>query len=366
MKKMKWLVLTTLLMALMVLVACQEETSGAKEPEEPQNEKEEVKDTGSEADVVEVENKDEIEIGEPEVTDVTLRLNWRFKGEFTPFFVAKQKGIFEKYGLEVEVLEGNGSTNTMQTISQGQDDFGITSTVEPSQGIEQDMPIKMIASYMNRSPIMIASHPDTPVETPKDLEGKRIAMSISSTFTNIFPNFLDSHDVDASQVDAVQVETSARNGVFLNKEVDAVAIFATNEYPIFEQELGVDLTPLYLADFEYDLSGLTMIGNTEFLDQNPNTVKRFLAAIDEAFHYTFENKEESISIVLELFPDATDENTVSSQLDLLEEISVFDNEAYGTMTEQNMNNTLEILESSNLISERADLERYYTNEYLPQ
>jgi NitT/TauT family transport system substrate-binding protein len=355
---MKRSVFILFLIGLLVLTACQ---AGNSEAQETNQENKEMESEG--ANKTETEES-VVELPDPEVEDITLRLNWRFKGEFTPFYVAQEHGIFEKYGLNVEVLEGNGSTNTMQTVAQGQDDFGITSTVEPSQGVEQDMPIKMIASYMNRSPIMIASHPDSAVEAPKDLEGKRIAMSISSTFTNIFPNFMKTNDVDPAKVDTVQVETSARNGVFLNEEVDAVAIFSTNEYPIFEEELGVELTPLYLADYGYDLAGLTIIGNVRFLEENSNTTKRFLAAIDEAFSVTFENKEDAIDTVLELFPDATDEVTVRNQLELLEEISVFEDEPYGTMSEQNIHDTLDILEKSELIDDKLELERYYTNEYL--
>ncbi|MFA9457986.1 ABC transporter substrate-binding protein [Halalkalibacter sp. AB-rgal2] len=351
----KFLLLSLCMMA--ILAACGEGNN--------QDDSEEAIETVGEG-TNEEELEDGMTIGDPEVTDVTLRLNWRFKGEFSPFFVAQEKGFFEKYGLHVDVLEGNGSTSTMQAVAQGQDDFGITSTVEPSQGLVEGMPIKMIASYMNRSPIMIASHPDTPVESPQDLEGKSIGMSIASTFTNIYPFFLESNDVDESLVDSVQVESSARNGLFLNKEVDAVAIFSTNEYPLFERELGVELTPLYLADFGYDLVGLTLIGNDSFLEENPNTVKRFLAAIDEAFEYTLANKDEAVELVMELFPDAMNEETALMQLELLEEIALFDEQPYGWMSEENMEDTLDILEMSDLISERYEVDRYYTNEYFEQ
>lgn len=304
------------------------------------------------------------EIGEPEAEDVTLRLNWRFKGEFVPFFMAQEKGFFADYGLNVEVLEGNGSTNTMQTVAQGQDDFGITSTVEPTQGVGEGMPITMIASYMNRSPIMIASHSDTPVEEPKDLEGKSIAMAIASTFTNVFPHFLETNGVDGSFVELVQVEASARNGLFLNEEVDAVAIFSTNEYPIFEKELGIELTPLFLADYGFDLAGLTVIGNDRFLNENPNTTARFLAAIDEAFEYTFSNKEEAVELSAKLFPDAVDKEVTLMQLGLLEEITLFDGVPYGWMTEENIEDTLDIVEVSDLIGEQHELDTYFTNAFL--
>ncbi|KQL56789.1 MULTISPECIES: ABC transporter substrate-binding protein [Bacillaceae] len=308
-------------------------------------------------------NADTGEIGEPEVEDVTLRLNWRFKGEFAPFYVAQEKGFFEEYGLNVDVLEGNGSTSVMQTVAQGQDDLGITSTVEPAQGVEEGMPITMIATYMNSSPIMIASHPDTPVETPADLEGKSIAMAIASTFTNIFPRFLDQENVDATQVEAVQVEASARNGLFLGKEVDAVAIFSTNELPVFEQELGYELTPLYLSEYQFDLAGLTVIGNNQFLNDNPNTAARFLAAMDEAFRYTLDHVDEAVAISAERFPDAVDEEVVRKQLLLLEEIAQFDSVPYGWIEEENIAETLTILEGSGLISDKQDAEAYFTNEF---
>ena len=40
--------------------------------------------------------------------DISLRLNWKMKGEFTPFVVAAQKGYFKAEGLNVTVNEGMG------------------------------------------------------------------------------------------------------------------------------------------------------------------------------------------------------------------------------------------------------------------
>ena len=98
-----------------------------------------------------------IDLPAPEKTKLVMRLNWKIKGEFVPFIVAKENGIFEKYGLDVEVFEGAGSVKTMQSVAQGDDDFGVTSSIEPMQGIEQGMKIKMIASYMTKSPLLVIS-----------------------------------------------------------------------------------------------------------------------------------------------------------------------------------------------------------------
>jgi ABC-type nitrate/sulfonate/bicarbonate transport system substrate-binding protein len=304
-----------------------------------------------------------INIPAPEKTKVTLRLNWKFKGEFTPFFITKEKGIFEKYGLDVDVLEGTSSVQTMQVISQNKDDVGVTSTVEPMQGIEKGMPVKVIASYMARSPIIILSHPDNPIQSPKDLEGKKLAASTSSTFTSVYEKFLQHNKVDAGKVQLIKLETGARNALFLNKEVDGVAVFSTNELPMFEKKLNMKLVPMYMADYGFDISGLTLIAGNKFLESNPNTAKRLLAAIDEGFRYTVANPEESAKIIKGIFPDTVDEALTVEQIIRTGELAVFKDNPYGWVNNVNIEATAKVLQESGLIEQKLDTANYFTNEY---
>src|SRR4030095_13735286 len=46
-----------------------------------------------------------------------FRLNWTLYGEHAPFFVALDKGFYKEEGLEVEILEGSGSTTVAQLVS---------------------------------------------------------------------------------------------------------------------------------------------------------------------------------------------------------------------------------------------------------
>ncbi|MGO4372387.1 ABC transporter substrate-binding protein [Paenibacillus sp. 2TAB19] len=307
-----------------------------------------------------------ITIGAPEKTKVTLRLNWKFKGEFAPFFVTKEKGIFEKYGLDVEVLEGTSSVQTLQVLSQNKEDIGVMSTAEPMQGIEQGMPVKIIASYMSRSPIILLSYPDNPIKTPADLEGKSIASSISSTFTSLYDKFIEHNGVDGSKVKLVKMETGARNTAFLNKEVDAVAVFSTNEFPMFNKKLGIELQPMYLADYGFDVAGLTLAANNKFLADNPNTAKRFLAAVNEGFKYTIDNPEEAAAIAKKLFPDTVDEELTVMQIQRTGELAVLEGKPFGWVSEENITHTSSVLFESGLIKKQLPATDYFTNEYSPQ
>lgn len=306
-----------------------------------------------------------IDLPPAEKKKITLRLNWKFKGEFAPFFVTRELGIFEKYGIEVDILEGSGSVQVLQVIAQNNEDIGVTSAVEPLQGIEQGMPVKMIANYMPRSPIILLSYPENPVHSPKDLEGKKIVSSSGSTFTSIYEKFLEFNNTDPHNVEHIMVETGARNTLFFNKEADAVAVFSTNEYPLFEKNLGVELVPMYLSDFHFDIAGLSLISNDKFIEQNPNTIKRFLAAVNEGFIYSLENPEEAAAIAKTLFPDSVDEEIVVDQIKRTGELAYQEGKPYGWIDEDSISTMADRLLESDLIKNKLSMESYLTNAFMP-
>ncbi|WP_238590784.1 ABC transporter substrate-binding protein [Paenibacillus beijingensis] len=301
----------------------------------------------------------------PEKTDISFRLNWKIKGEFTPFYITQEKGIFSKYGLNVKVMEGSGSTPALQAVAQKNDDYAVVSTVEPSQGIAENMPVTMIASYMTKSPLVILSFPDKPIKTPKDLEGKKIVMSPTSTFTKLYDKFLETNQVDPSKITQVKLEASARNSAFLTKQADAIECFSTNELPMFEQKLGTKLEVMFAKDYGFNVAGLTLATNTEFLKENPNTTKRFLAAINEGMEFTMKNPEEATKIMKKLFPETVNEELFVNQIKRTAELLDNTNHPFGWMDENNFKSTLDILESTQLIKARKDLPAYYTNDFLP-
>jgi ABC-type nitrate/sulfonate/bicarbonate transport system substrate-binding protein len=61
---------------------------------------------------------------------LSLRLNWKMKGEFTPFVVAAEKGFFAAEGLDVTVNEGSGATQALQTVASGQDDIAYVPSIQ--------------------------------------------------------------------------------------------------------------------------------------------------------------------------------------------------------------------------------------------
>src|SRR6266699_267707 len=72
----------------------------------------------------------------------SFRLNWTLYGEHAPFFVALDKGFYKEEGLEVEILEGSGSTTVAQLVSNKTNPVAYVDAATMMRGVGAGMPIK--------------------------------------------------------------------------------------------------------------------------------------------------------------------------------------------------------------------------------
>jgi len=74
----------------------------------------------------------------------SFRLNWTLYGEHAPFFVARDKGFYKDEGLEVEILEGSGSTTVAQLVANATNPVAYVDAATMMRGIGAGMPIKAV------------------------------------------------------------------------------------------------------------------------------------------------------------------------------------------------------------------------------
>src|SRR3954468_12988095 len=120
---------------------------------------------------------------------VTIRFTWKLKGEYAPLYVALDKGYYKAEGLDVQLAEGNGAQNVLKALAAGNEKFGYGPAVAAAQAVSQGLPVKVAAVYQTKVPMGVISYPDVPLKSPKDLEGKRIAISVGETFGDMIVPF---------------------------------------------------------------------------------------------------------------------------------------------------------------------------------
>src|SRR6266849_8621472 len=120
---------------------------------------------------------------------LTVRFTWKLKGEYAPLYVALEKGYYKAEGLDVQLSEGNGAQNVLKALAAGNEKFGYGPAVAAATAISQGLPVKVVALYQTRAPRGVIAFPETPLNQPKDLEGKRLAISVGETFGDMIRPF---------------------------------------------------------------------------------------------------------------------------------------------------------------------------------
>ncbi len=100
-------------------------------------------------------------------------------GALAHAFIPKDTGLYEKYGLDVDLVFFQGGTQGVQSLIAGGVQFVITSGSEIIAARTAGSDATMIAGYMNTVPYSIVA--DKRISRFEDLKGGKAAISISTS-----------------------------------------------------------------------------------------------------------------------------------------------------------------------------------------
>jgi NitT/TauT family transport system substrate-binding protein len=290
---------------------------------------------------------------------LTVRFTWKLKGEYAPLYVALEKGYYKAEGLDVQLAEGNGAQNVLKALAAGNEKFAA------AQAVSQGFPVKVVAVYQTKAPMGVIAFPDTPLNTPKDLEGKRLAVSVGETFGDMIGPFTKMNNVDLSKIQQIQMDSSARTVQFLTRKIDIMSVYLSNELPLIEKRAGVKFNVMKVSDYGLNLLGASIYVGNAYAEQNPEVVKKLLRATAKGYRDAAENPKEAAKILAKYM-------VVPEQPDVLDrqvEATVLSTNApagkpVGWQDAADWQANMNLLKETGGVSEVKVLSSYYTNDYL--
>ncbi len=114
-----------------------------------------------------------------------------------PAFAAASEGLFAARGLEVEFVP---SANAAEAVAAGAADFALTSAVHllaAQHGAAGHLPVRFVATFHQRNPIVAVVRADSGRRTPQDLAGARAARWTIPWFAQEYAGVLDAMGVEA-------------------------------------------------------------------------------------------------------------------------------------------------------------------------
>jgi NitT/TauT family transport system substrate-binding protein len=296
---------------------------------------------------------------------LTVRFTWKLKGEYAPLYVALQKGYYNAEGLDVQLSEGNGAQNVLKALASGNENFGYGPAVAAARAVSQGLPVKVVALYQTSAPMAVIAFPDTPLKGPKDIEGKRLAISVGETFGDMIRPFTRINNIDLGKVQLIQMDASARTSQFLTRKVDIMSVYLSNELPQIEKRAGVKFNVIKVTDFGLNVLGASMYVSNAFAEQKPDTVKKLLRATAKGYRDAMADPKAAAKIMASYM-------AVPEQSDVLEqqvEATMVTTNApagkpIGWQSEADWRANLDLLKETGDIDDIKPLSSYFTNAYL--
>ena len=240
-------------------------------------------------------------------TKVKLVLNWKYQGPQAWFFVAQDKGYFKAEGLDVEIDQGEGSSASITKVASGayQAGFGdLNALIDLAAKRPAEAPVGVFMLY-NTPPFTIVVKKDSPIKTPKDLEGKTIGGPANDGALKLFPAFAKVAKIDAAKVNITNMTPNLREQMLLRGQVDAIFGYINTVY--FSAKLvGIDperdLRFINYGDFGMDLYSNAIVFSRSFVKENPKAVAGFVKAVNRAINESLANPEMAMDFVMKREP----------------------------------------------------------------
>ncbi|HEY7664663.1 MAG TPA: ABC transporter substrate-binding protein [Xanthobacteraceae bacterium] len=296
---------------------------------------------------------------------VTVRFTWKLKGEYAPLFVALDKGYYKAAGLDVDLAEGSGAQVVLKLLAAGNEKFGYGPAVSAAQAVSQGLPVKVVALYQTRAPMGVISFPDVPLKSPKDLEGKRLAISVGETFGDMLGPFTRINHVDIGKIHQIQMDASARTAQFLTRKIDVMSVYLSNEWPQIEKRAGVKFNVLKVSDFGLNLLGASMIVSDAFAARNPDVVKKLLHATEKGYRDAMADPNAAAKTMAKYLKVPEDPEVLERQVEAtVASTNAPAGKPIGWQEAADWQANLTLLKETGAISEIKPLSAYYTNQYL--
>ena len=228
--------------------------------------------------------------------EAPIKLNVAYDGfsmTTAPMQYALAKGLFKKYGLDVDLVYVEGGSVLTQALVGGSVDIAQNGYTPSIAAAVAGADVVIVGSMANKLPFQLVVDPS--IHNADELRGKNIAISKFGSSTDTAAKFaLKSEGLSADDVNILQLGgEGTRAAAFESHQVQGLMV----QYPRTQElvdsgsKLLVDVT-----DIVKDYPNTAYTTTRAFLSKNPDALKRFFMAMGEGLHGFRANPQEAMKI----------------------------------------------------------------------
>ncbi len=219
---------------------------------------------------------------------------WSPQAQFAGYYVAKEMGIYKKYGIDLTILQGGPDRSAVEFLEKRKTDFASVWLSTAIQRRSRGVKLINLAQIIQRSALMLVAKKSSSIHHPKDMVAKKV--SLWKDDFQIQPKaFFKKYNLHVKVI-----PQSFSINLFLRGGVDVASAMWYNEYHTL---LNSGFNPDELAIFFFHEHGLNFPEDgiytlEDFYKRDPALSCAFVKASLEGWLYAFSHPEETLNIVI--------------------------------------------------------------------
>lgn len=226
-----------------------------------------------------------------------VRLSYQPHVDPLPAYVAKDRGIFEKHGLNVSMTPLASSSMTITALVSKSTDLGymvpVPLMLAKQAGIEQVIVAGSVKTPFPPGYAGVLARTGSGITKAEDLVGKKVGVvALKTTQDFLLKEWLDRKGINSRGVSFVEVSFPQQYDVLRSGQIDAVVtvdpfynrIVSNKVGYYFDDYFSVMPAGSYLAVY---------IAMRPWAEQNPEVLRAFRAAMAEAISFIKANEKEA-------------------------------------------------------------------------
>jgi NitT/TauT family transport system substrate-binding protein len=234
---------------------------------------------------------------------ISFGLDWVAEPEYGGYYEAIAEGIYQKYGLDVTIVQGGPQVNTAQLLVLGKVNFDITSNAFLALNFaQQNIPFTVVAAGFQKDPDALIAHPGQGNDSFEELRGKPIAVS-TDTRASWWLYLQNKYGYSDSQIRSYGFSLTP---FFTNKQ-DVQEAYVTDEPYLVHQATGEWPVVMALPDSGFNGYASLIATSDKLMKDNPALVQRFINASAEGWYdYLYKDPKPAFAAIKAANPDMTD------------------------------------------------------------
>lgn len=277
--------------------------------------------------------------------------------------MAKHKGFFKEEGLDVEVAYFGSGAEMTSAMAAGKLSIGSFGDFPSIIMVSKNLPVKIVsvmAEISGTQQVIVSKN----VKTPADLKGKKIGLLVGSSAESLLNGTLRHFNVPLDSVELVNMRPPEQVAALARGDIDGLAVWQPHAYRAKTQAGGHALVtalesfvPGMEGPLDYYAAYALLMVRDEFLENNPNSMKAVLRALNKASKYVNANKDDTAKTM------EKDMRTPAKDLRVFLDENVYDMTLSAKLV-KTLENTVNFMHDVGKIKAKPDFRKAIASSYL--